>query len=51
MPFPPLGDLTDPGIEPASPASEGGFFTPEPPGRPGTETRASHIKGVFGSLQ
>ena len=51
LPFPPPGDLPDPGIEPASPALEGGFFIPEPPGRPGMETRASHIKGVFGSLQ
>ena len=24
------GDLTDPGIEPTSPALEGGFFTTEP---------------------
>ena len=32
-----LGDLADPGIEPASPASPalaGGFFTIEPPGKP-----------------
>ena len=26
LPFPPSGDLPDPGIEPASPASTGGFF-------------------------
>ena len=32
LPFPSPGDLTDPGIEPASPALEGGFFTTEPPG-------------------
>ena len=31
LPFPPLGDLPDPGIEPsASPALAGGFFTSEP---------------------
>ena len=33
-PVPPLGDLPDPGIEPASPVSvifAGGFFTTEPP--------------------
>jgi len=31
LPFPPLGDLLDPGIEPnASPALAGGFFTSEP---------------------
>ena len=35
LPFPPAGDLPDPGIEPiplASPALSGGFFTTEPPG-------------------
>ena len=26
LPFPPPGDLPDPGIEPASPALAGGFF-------------------------
>ena len=34
LPFPPPGDLPDPGIEPASfefPALAGGFFTTEPP--------------------
>ena len=37
LPFPPPGDLLDPGIEvtsPASPALAGGFFTTEPPGKP-----------------
>ena len=33
MPFPPPGDLPDPGIEPMSPALAGGFFTTEPPGK------------------
>ena len=32
--FPPPGDLPDPGIEPASLALAGGFFTTEPPGKP-----------------
>ena len=27
LPFPPLGDLPDPGIKPASPALAGGFLT------------------------
>ena len=31
LPFPPPGDLHDPGIEPASPALAGEFFTTEPP--------------------
>ena len=32
--FPSPGDLLDPGVEPASPALAGGFFTTEPPGKP-----------------
>ena len=34
LPFPNQGDLPDPGIEPASPALAGRFFTTEPPGKP-----------------
>ena len=37
LPFPPPGDLPDPGIKPASPrfpTLKGGFFTAEPPGKP-----------------
>ena len=34
LPFPPLGDLPDPGIEPTSPALVGGFFTTKQPGKP-----------------
>ena len=34
LPFPPPGDLPDPGIEPTSPTLAGGFFTTEPPGKP-----------------
>ena len=37
LPFPTTEDLPDPGIKPvslASPASAGGFFTTEPPGKP-----------------
>jgi len=34
LPFPPPGDLPDPGIKPLSPASAGRFFTTEPPGTP-----------------
>ena len=34
LPFPPPGDLPDPGIEPASPALAGGLFTTEPPRKP-----------------
>ena len=32
VPYPPLGDLPHPGIEPKSPALEGGYFTSGPPG-------------------
>ena len=37
LPFPPPGNLPDPGIEPTSPeapALAGRFFTTEPPGKP-----------------
>ena len=34
LPFPPPGDLPDPGIKPTSPTLAGGFFTTEPPGDP-----------------
>ena len=34
LPFPALGDLPNPGIQPVSPVLAGGFFTTEPPGKP-----------------
>ena len=34
FPFPSPGALPDPGIKPTSPALAGGFFTPEPHGKP-----------------
>ena len=34
LPFPSPGDLSDPEIEPESPALAGRFFTTEPPGKP-----------------
>ena len=40
LPCPSPGALPDPGIEPMSPASPtltGGFFTSEPPGKPGVQ--------------
>ena len=37
VPFPAPEDIPDPGIEPTSPASAGGFFTTEPPGKPKEE--------------
>ena len=34
LPFPPPGDLPNPGIEPGSPALQAGALTSEPPGKP-----------------
>ena len=34
LPFPPPGDIPDPGIESVSPALAGKVFTAEPPGKP-----------------
>ena len=34
LPFPSLGDLPNPGIEPGSPALEADALTSEPPGKP-----------------
>ena len=34
LPFPPLGDLSDPGIEPRSPAFQADSLLSEPPGKP-----------------
>ena len=34
LPFPPPRGISNPGIEPMSPALAGRFFTTEPPGRP-----------------
>jgi len=41
LPFPPPEDLPEPGIESASPALAGGFFTTEPLGSPGNRTGIS----------
>ena len=40
--MPPLGDLPNPGVKPASPALLGRFFTTEPPWKP----RISHCSSV-----
>ena len=40
LPFPSPGDLSNPGIQPTSPASAGRFFTAEPPGK------TKHIRGT-----
>ena len=41
LPFPPPGDLPDPGIKLVSPALEGRFFTAEPLGKPKIQTYVS----------
>ena len=43
LPFPPPGDLLNPGIKPGSPALGGGFFTPVPPGKQFYLTFTSHL--------
>ena len=44
LPFPSLGDLPDPGTEPASSALAGGFFTTEPPRNPSVQPTTSTVK-------
>ena len=44
LPFPPLGDHPDTGIEPTSPALAGGLFTTEPPGKPNKENRVGQTQ-------
>ena len=43
LPFPPLGDLPDPGLEHVS-CTAGGFFAPETPRK--LKSSSSHIKIV-----
>ena len=64
LPFPPPGDLLNPGIEPASPASlalADGFFTTQPPGKPSNtlqhssktillKHKSGHLTPVFWTL-
>ena len=48
LPFPTPGNLPDPGIEPASLALAGRFFTTEPPGKPiGMFSRTIKNNSVF----
>ena len=45
LPFPPPGDLSNLGIEPASPAApalQGGFITSTPPGKPASTNGAGN---------
>ena len=47
MPFPSSGYLSDPGIEPESPALAGGFFTIELQGKPSKEKGKKVKNGVI----
>ena len=47
LPCPPPGNLPDPGIELASPALAGRFFTTELPGKPVSEYTLSKISAFF----
>ena len=44
LPFPPPGDLPNPGIKPTSPALAGGFFVSDPPGKPPWLTVVTPLK-------
>ena len=44
LPFPPLGDLPNPGLEPVSPALAGGFIIAEPLGKPMPKPSAAAAK-------
>ena len=47
FPFPPPGDLPDPGIEPVSPILADGFFTTETPGKlPAICIKKSNLPGL-----
>ena len=48
LPFPPPGDLPNPGIEPASPALTGRFFTTEAPGNPNRMSYWANNKDLWG---
>ena len=53
LPFPPPGDLPNPGVEPislASPALAGRFFTTVPPGKPVVPMRQSEITQPSSSI-
>ena len=47
VPFPPQGDLPDPGMKPMSPAFAGRFFTTEPPGKPYCQISYTFIHSKF----
>ena len=46
LPFPTLRDLSDPGIEPTSPALADRFFATEPPGKPNLTVQFSSVQSL-----
>ena len=50
LPFPPPGDLPNPGIKPVSPALVGKFFTTVPPGKPSLILTKANTPPPFSSL-
>ena len=50
FPFPPPGDLPDPGIESTTPELAGGFFTSEPPGKPILYLQCLNLDAKFSTL-
>ena len=50
LPCPPLGDLSDPGIEPRSPALQADALTSEPPGKPRTLRDHQKLVGKYLSI-
>ena len=54
LPFPSLGDLPDPGIQPRSPALQADALPSEPPGKPlvnRTPILFRHLAAVYPTLQ
>ena len=51
LPFPPPGELPDPGIEPESPVLAGGFFTTEQPGKKTRINKATVRQSRKGSAE
>ena len=47
LPFPLPGDLPDPGMEPASPALAGGFFTTKTSGKPLSSSKVHLLIQIF----
>ena len=46
LPFPPPGDLPNPGIKPKSPAFQADALLPEPSGKPELKSQLSHVMTV-----